>query len=87
MIVSLFPTPLSNATTVNGVIVISGRGADNPRVFGLHPSPFTTRRFNVEVCSTSSCDRVLPAVLETLPGKMNKCLINIFLSLFFSSSV
>lgn len=48
MIVSLFPTPLSNATTVNGVIVISGRGADNPRVFGLRPSPSPlTTWFNV----------------------------------------
>lgn len=46
LIVSLFPTPLSNATTVNGVIVISGRGADNPRAFRASPP----LRFNVEVC-------------------------------------
>lgn len=33
LIVSLFPTPLSNATGLNGVIVVSGRAADNSRGF------------------------------------------------------
>lgn len=46
MIVSLFPTPLSNAAALNGVIVVSGRGAGNPRVFMIPPDS----QFNVEAC-------------------------------------
>lgn len=83
MIVSLFPTPLSNATTVNGVIVISGRGADNPRVFGLQPSPpppplagLMSRYVDFELQS-----RFFPIVLETLPD-VKDVTINVFLRFF-----
>jgi len=42
----LFPTPLSNATGLNGVIVVSGRGADNSRGFQAAPGPTSEARLS-----------------------------------------